>query len=80
MCESRDLPSDFVNAVRGINYKSPVTKINVAVDKLPNFTANPNTKEGQVKGGLAQAKLLAWMMGLATNKKIFCMIFVKKIF
>ena len=50
MCESRDLPSDFVNAVRGINYKSPVTKINVAVDKLPNFTANPNTKEGQVRG------------------------------
>ena len=50
MCERRDLPSDFVNAVRGINYKSPVTKINVAVDKLPNFTANPNTKEGQVMG------------------------------
>ena len=28
------------------DYMSPVTKINVAVDRLPNFIANPNTKEG----------------------------------
>ena len=48
MCESRDLPEEFLSAVKGINYKSPVTKINVAVDRLPNFLANPNSAEGQV--------------------------------
>ena len=41
--ESRLEPS-FLRAVRNIDYTSPVTKINVAVDRLPNFTADPNTR------------------------------------
>jgi len=32
-------------AIDSIDYKSPVTKINVAVDKIPNFLAKPNKKE-----------------------------------
>ncbi|XP_074531137.1 pyridine nucleotide-disulfide oxidoreductase domain-containing protein 2 [Halichoeres trimaculatus] len=35
------LPPEFIKAVDQIDYTSPVTKINVAVDKLPNFLANP---------------------------------------
>ncbi|CAJ1067644.1 pyridine nucleotide-disulfide oxidoreductase domain-containing protein 2 isoform X1 [Xyrichtys novacula] len=35
------LPSEFIKAVDQIDYTSPVTKINVAVDKLPNFLATP---------------------------------------
>ena len=48
MCDSSELPDDFVSVVKGIDYKSPVTKINVAVNKLPNFIANPNSEEGKV--------------------------------
>ncbi|CAG6017191.1 unnamed protein product [Menidia menidia] len=35
------LSPDFIKAVDQIDYTSPVTKINVAVDKLPNFLASP---------------------------------------
>ncbi|XP_077469432.1 pyridine nucleotide-disulfide oxidoreductase domain-containing protein 2 [Stigmatopora argus] len=35
------LPAEFLKAVDQIDYTSPVTKINVAVDKLPNFLAAP---------------------------------------
>ena len=38
------LDPSFLRAVRNIDYTSPVTKINVAVDRLPNFTADPNTR------------------------------------
>ncbi|CAM1296679.1 PYROXD2 (predicted) [Pycnogonum litorale] len=36
------LSEDFIKAVNSIDYVSPVTKINVAVDALPNFKADPN--------------------------------------
>lgn len=42
------LPEQYVEEVSSIDYKSPVTKINVAIDRLPNFTAIPNTGEGIV--------------------------------
>ncbi|XP_056292202.1 pyridine nucleotide-disulfide oxidoreductase domain-containing protein 2 [Pseudoliparis swirei] len=35
------LSPEFMKAVDQIDYTSPVTKINVAVDKLPNFLASP---------------------------------------
>ncbi|XP_066535439.1 pyridine nucleotide-disulfide oxidoreductase domain-containing protein 2 [Hoplias malabaricus] len=41
------LPQDFITALNQIDYTSPVTKINVAVDKLPNFLAAPNTPDGK---------------------------------
>ncbi|CAK6953251.1 pyridine nucleotide-disulfide oxidoreductase domain-containing protein 2 [Scomber scombrus] len=42
------LPPEFIKAVDQIDYTSPVTKINVAIDKLPNFLAlpTPNDKPG----------------------------------
>ncbi|KAF6036446.1 PYROXD2 [Bugula neritina] len=42
-----DLPSEFYDEVRAIDYTSPVTKINVAVNTLPNFLAAPNTPDNQ---------------------------------
>uniref|UniRef100_A0A914XJX4 Amine oxidase domain-containing protein n=1 Tax=Plectus sambesii TaxID=2011161 RepID=A0A914XJX4_9BILA len=42
LLEKKTLPTDFYNAVRAIDYNSPVTKINVALKELPNFTALPN--------------------------------------
>uniref|UniRef100_A0A3Q3K9S8 Pyridine nucleotide-disulfide oxidoreductase domain-containing protein 2 n=1 Tax=Monopterus albus TaxID=43700 RepID=A0A3Q3K9S8_MONAL len=35
------LSPEFIKAIHQIDYTSPVTKINVAVDKLPNFLASP---------------------------------------
>ncbi|XP_055020353.1 pyridine nucleotide-disulfide oxidoreductase domain-containing protein 2 [Boleophthalmus pectinirostris] len=35
------LPPEFIRAVDQIDYTSPVTKINVALDRLPNFLAAP---------------------------------------
>ncbi|KAF3708235.1 Pyridine nucleotide-disulfide oxidoreductase domain-containing protein 2 [Channa argus] len=35
------LSLEFINAIDQIDYTSPVTKINVAVDRLPNFLASP---------------------------------------
>uniref|UniRef100_A0A1I8GWZ1 Pyridine nucleotide-disulfide oxidoreductase domain-containing protein 2 n=1 Tax=Macrostomum lignano TaxID=282301 RepID=A0A1I8GWZ1_9PLAT len=37
---------DFLASVRRIDYASPVTKINVAVSRLPNFLADPNPVSG----------------------------------
>uniref|UniRef100_A0A673G5W6 Pyridine nucleotide-disulfide oxidoreductase domain-containing protein 2 n=1 Tax=Sinocyclocheilus rhinocerous TaxID=307959 RepID=A0A673G5W6_9TELE len=41
------LPEAFITAVDQIDYTSPVTKINVALDKLPNFLAAPNSADGK---------------------------------
>ncbi|XP_069095757.1 pyridine nucleotide-disulfide oxidoreductase domain-containing protein 2 isoform X3 [Pleurodeles waltl] len=41
------LPEDLIKRISQFDTKSPVTKINVAVDKLPNFLAAPNTSEGR---------------------------------
>ncbi|XP_053548532.1 pyridine nucleotide-disulfide oxidoreductase domain-containing protein 2 [Bombina bombina] len=41
------LPDDFIKMISQFDTKSPVTKINVAVDRLPNFLAAPNTADGQ---------------------------------
>ncbi|XP_009906477.2 pyridine nucleotide-disulfide oxidoreductase domain-containing protein 2 [Dryobates pubescens] len=41
------LPKDFVQRIRQADTCSPVTKINVAVDRLPNFLAAPNARDGQ---------------------------------
>ncbi|XP_056148139.1 pyridine nucleotide-disulfide oxidoreductase domain-containing protein 2 [Lampris incognitus] len=40
------LSPEFIKAIDQIDYTSPVTKINVAVDKLPNFLASP-TPDGK---------------------------------
>ncbi|XP_049646367.1 pyridine nucleotide-disulfide oxidoreductase domain-containing protein 2 [Suncus etruscus] len=41
------LPEDFVESISQLDTKSPVTKINVAVNRLPDFLAAPNAASGQ---------------------------------
>ncbi|XP_037660144.1 pyridine nucleotide-disulfide oxidoreductase domain-containing protein 2 [Choloepus didactylus] len=41
------LPEDFIKKVSQLDTQSPVTKINVAVDRLPSFLAAPNAPSGQ---------------------------------
>ena len=36
------LPEDFTKGISSVDYTSPVTKINVAVDCIPNFKAAPS--------------------------------------
>ncbi|XP_060097839.1 pyridine nucleotide-disulfide oxidoreductase domain-containing protein 2 [Heteronotia binoei] len=40
------LPLEFVQRLSQFDTRSPVTKINVAVDRLPSFLAAPNTSDG----------------------------------
>ncbi|CAG2186099.1 Pyridine nucleotide-disulfide oxidoreductase domain-containing protein 2 [Mytilus edulis] len=42
------LPQDVELDLRSISYESPVTKINVAVNELPNFLADPNKQKGEI--------------------------------
>ncbi|KAM5140895.1 pyridine nucleotide-disulfide oxidoreductase domain-containing protein 2 [Mantella aurantiaca] len=41
------LPEDFITLISQFDAKSPVTKINVAIDRLPNFLSIPNTPDGK---------------------------------
>ena len=41
-----DLPAEFVQAVRNIDYASASCKINIALSELPDFTALPGTAPG----------------------------------
>jgi phytoene dehydrogenase-like protein len=41
-----DLPAEFVEAVRNIDYASASCKINIALSELPDFTAVPGTAPG----------------------------------
>nr|XP_028586423.1 pyridine nucleotide-disulfide oxidoreductase domain-containing protein 2 isoform X5 [Podarcis muralis] len=40
------LPPEFVQRISQFDSRSPVTKINVAVDRLPDFRAAPNARDG----------------------------------
>jgi hypothetical protein len=41
----KDLPEDFNKAINNIDYSCGAMKINMVVDKLPNFTSLPNKSE-----------------------------------
>jgi phytoene dehydrogenase-like protein len=42
----KELPDDFVAAIKRIDYNSPTLKINVALSELPDFKALPGAKAG----------------------------------
>ncbi len=46
LMSSDDLPADFVEAVRHLDYSSASCKINLALSELPDFTAVPGTAPG----------------------------------
>jgi phytoene dehydrogenase-like protein len=46
LCDPAELPADFVEAVRRIDYSSASLKINVALSELPEFTAYPTPAGG----------------------------------
>ena len=48
MESSSDIPMNFKRALAGIDYTSPVCKINVAVNRIPDFLANPNNSPDSI--------------------------------
>jgi phytoene dehydrogenase-like protein len=46
LMDPAELPPDFVEKIRAIDYTSPSLKINVALSELPDFTALPGTQAG----------------------------------
>jgi phytoene dehydrogenase-like protein len=42
LMDEKDLPADFLQAIKRIDYSSATVKINVAVDRPPNFKALPS--------------------------------------
>lgn len=43
LLDEKELPEDFSEAVKHLDYSSMTVKINVALDALPNFTARPSS-------------------------------------
>ena len=48
MKTSGDVPESYRRSLARIDYTSPVCKINVALDKIPNFLADPNSSSDGV--------------------------------
>ncbi|HXG11249.1 MAG TPA: NAD(P)/FAD-dependent oxidoreductase [Gemmataceae bacterium] len=46
LMDAKELPPDFVEGLRRIDYTSPALKINVALSELPDFRALPGTQPG----------------------------------
>jgi phytoene dehydrogenase-like protein len=60
------LPAEFTAQINNLDYSTAVTKINVALNGLPNFTAHPNvgTEAGpQHRGTIHICKDLAEIEG-----------------
>src|SRR6184192_650465 len=64
LVEARELPNEFVAAVRGIDYASASLKINVALSELPDFTAvkaSGLAPNGHLRGTIHLAPSLDYM-------------------
>src|SRR6185295_10712679 len=46
LIDPKELPAEFLSAVKGIDYSSASLKVNWALSELPNFTALPGTTAG----------------------------------
>jgi phytoene dehydrogenase-like protein len=46
LMEPKELPAEFVEAIRRIDYNSATLKMNVALSEVPNFTALPGSQPG----------------------------------
>ncbi|XP_062614599.1 pyridine nucleotide-disulfide oxidoreductase domain-containing protein 2-like [Saccostrea cucullata] len=47
LIQENKLPRDLVDNVKAFDFTSPVTKINVALSRLPDFTADPNVQKNE---------------------------------
>jgi phytoene dehydrogenase-like protein len=62
LLDAKELPAEFVAAIRRIDYTSPTLKINVALSELPDFRALPgNTVGPQHKGTIHLCPTMDYM-------------------
>src|SRR5438105_2869719 len=77
LLEARDLPDEFVAAVRGIDYTSASLKINVALSELPDFKAVKGSglpPNGHLRGTIHLAPTLDYMERASDDPILECTI------
>jgi phytoene dehydrogenase-like protein len=62
LMDGKELPADFVEAIKAIDYTSPTLKINVTLSELPDFKALPGSQPGpQHRGTIHIAPTMDYM-------------------
>jgi phytoene dehydrogenase-like protein len=73
LVETKDLPPEFVEAVRHIDYSSASLKINVSLSELPDFKALPGTEAGpQHRGTIHISPTMDYIERAYDNAKYGC--------
>ena len=73
LLDSKELPAEFVEAVRGIDYSSASLKINISLSELPDFKALPGTEPGlQHRGTIHIAPTMDYIERAYDNAKYGC--------
>jgi phytoene dehydrogenase-like protein len=73
LLDTADLPADFVEAVRNIDYTSASLKINISLSDLPDFKAAPGTEPGpQHRGTIHISPTMQYIERAYDNAKYGC--------
>jgi phytoene dehydrogenase-like protein len=73
LVQANELPADFLNAVRAIDYSSASLKINVSLSELPDFKAMPGTEPGlQHRGTIHISPTMEYIERAYDNAKYGC--------
>jgi phytoene dehydrogenase-like protein len=73
LVDPRQLPNEFVAAVRAIDYTSASLKINISLSELPDFKAMPGTEPGpQHRGTIHISPTLEYIERAYDNAKYGC--------
>jgi phytoene dehydrogenase-like protein len=73
LLDGADLPDEFVEAVRNIDYSSASLKINISLSELPDFKALPGTEAGpQHRGTIHISPSMNYIERAYDNAKYGC--------
>ena len=73
LLDAADLPAEFVEAVRNIDYTSASLKINISLSELPDFKALPGTEAGpQHRGTIHISPSMEYIERAYDNAKYGC--------
>ncbi|HEU4682144.1 MAG TPA: NAD(P)/FAD-dependent oxidoreductase [Gemmatimonadales bacterium] len=73
LVQANELPADFLDAVRAIDYSSASLKINVSLSELPDFKAVPGTEPGlQHRGTIHISPTMEYIERAYDNAKYGC--------
>jgi phytoene dehydrogenase-like protein len=73
LLDAKDLPPEFVEAVRNIDYSSASLKINISLSELPDFKAMPGIEAGpQHRGTIHVSPTMEYIERAYDNAKYGC--------